>query len=321
MDLAINFLVIIVMLAVLVKGADLVCNAFIFIAKKLKFNEFLLGFIVLGLLTSIPEISVAVNSINNQVPQLSVGNLLGASLVLVTLIMGLHAFLKGGLPFHGKYNSHEAVVTILIIAMPIIVLIDQELSSGEGLLLMLSYVIFAFHLRGLFQKKNAVVHNYSFIVEKPRQTAWYLLQAVLGIAAIIISSDQIVDRSIVAAQALGIDVGVIGIFVLAIGTNLPELAILIRSRKMEAERFAAGNFLGSATVNTLVIGFIGLVSPFKASNFVEISSVIILLGLASLLFIYFEQTNQSGIKRHHGLMLIGVYVALIVAELVTRVKS
>lgn len=318
MEIVISFIVVIIALTLLVKGADLVCNSFIFIARKLKLNEFLVGFIVLGILTSIPETFVALNSIAGEVPQLSVGNLLGASLVLITLVMGLHILFRNGLPFHGKYNSNEAIITIMIVAMPIIVLLDQELSSGEGLLLILAYFVFAFHLRGLFKQQRVAVHNYDFIIEKPKQAVWYLLQAVIGLTLVIVTSRLVVDQSIKISVSLGIDPAVIGIFVLALGTNLPELVILIRSKTNSAERFAVGNFLGSATANTLIIGIIGLTSPFRIANFADIANVIILLGLAALMFIYLEQSNKTGLKKYHGLMFIGIYVALILAEVFIR---
>ncbi|PIQ72690.1 hypothetical protein COY13_01085 [Candidatus Roizmanbacteria bacterium CG_4_10_14_0_2_um_filter_36_35] len=65
-------------------------------AHRLKLSSFAVSFFVLGILTSVPEFSVGINSIINKTPDVFVGNLLGSSLVLFIFVIPLLAVFGGG---------------------------------------------------------------------------------------------------------------------------------------------------------------------------------------------------------------------------------
>ena len=65
------------MFFVLWLGAGLIISAVEKASRILKISTFALSFFVLGILTSLPEIAVGVNSVVSNDPEIFVGNLLG----------------------------------------------------------------------------------------------------------------------------------------------------------------------------------------------------------------------------------------------------
>ena len=63
------------------------------LAKRLKISPFAMSFFVLGILTSVPEFSIGVNSIINNTPDIFVGNLLGASLIIFIMFWHVAYFI------------------------------------------------------------------------------------------------------------------------------------------------------------------------------------------------------------------------------------
>ncbi|PIP14976.1 hypothetical protein COW98_00745 [Candidatus Roizmanbacteria bacterium CG22_combo_CG10-13_8_21_14_all_35_9] len=56
-------------------------------SHRLKLSSFSVSFFLLGILTSIPEFSIGINSIINQTPDIFIGNLLGSSLILFIFVI------------------------------------------------------------------------------------------------------------------------------------------------------------------------------------------------------------------------------------------
>lgn len=311
MNLLFDLGIILVLVGLLVKSADLVANVFVHIARQYRVGEFLIGFLVLGVLTSLPEVAVAINSTQTGAASLSLGNLMGATLVLLTLVVGGNAFLYNGIPFKGRYNTHEILITLFVIALPLFALVDQDLSWGEGVLLIFAYGALALHLRSIYKLRRhsdtrPTINKLSLRI---------MLEVAIGVAGLIFVSDLIVDRALFLAEQLAVNEALVGIFLLAIGTNLPEIAVLFRANSASKERFAIGNFLGSATANTAIVGLIGILQPGIDVDRAKFLPVMVVLAITIVIFGILSRT-QAGLSRREGIILILLYFGLIAAEVI-----
>src|SRR3989344_7956519 len=136
-SLSYYFLILAVSLFALGKSAEYLVTPVTRLGFILRLSQFITGFILLGITTSIPEISVAVNSIANSTPELSLGNLLGANIVLMTLVAGLTAIVAHGIILKHEFRQPLRIAQIaILIFSPIIVLIDSHLSRLDGLFLL-----------------------------------------------------------------------------------------------------------------------------------------------------------------------------------------
>lgn len=313
MDIFLNIFILIILIVGLVISAKFVESSFVTIANKLRVNEFFLGFFVLAIITSLPEISIAVVS-SNVSPELSLGNLFGATIVILTLIIGISAIKYRGIDFKGKFSEKEVLMGLLTIFLMIVVIFDATLTVFESIVLFSVYAIFIYYLYRKFNKRDS--RPTLFLSLDNSNPIKLFTIAIIGAVGIIITSTYIVETAGNIAESLKVSETLIGILMLAIGTNLPELTILLTSKKMEEEELAIGNFFGSACVNVAILGLLGITSRgFQIEGFAGIVSGGVILLISIIFFIIFSWTGRR-LSKSEGFLLVAVYVAFVLTELI-----
>jgi cation:H+ antiporter len=313
MDTFVLFAYLFFSVIILVFSAKLVESAFVHVSHKLKINEFFLGFVVLGIITSLPEITIAALS-SIEIPQLSLGNLIGATIVVLCLILGMSAVKYKEISFKGRFSEKEVFYGLITFAVMIIVLLDANITIIDSFILLGAYSLFVFHLYRKFGTKRAA--QKLFLKLENANPIKIFLTGVVGIVALLISSSFIVSTAEQIANNLGIAASLIGIIFLAIGTNLPEITILIISKNREEEDLAIGNFFGSACVNVAILGLLGLTSQgFVITSFSTIIISMVILTLAVVFFAIFSWTGRK-LSWREGILLVSLYVSFVIAELI-----
>jgi cation:H+ antiporter len=192
----------------------------------------------------------------------------------------------------------------------LVTVVDQQLSAIEGYLLLAAYTGFIIYIT--HHVNHTELHKHAKINV---QKLWKLLvRAIVGVLGLLIFSTQIVDAAILLAQKLHISSSVIGMLVIALGTNIPELTMAIRSRNLEENKLAAGNFLGSACVNIGILGLLGIMNDAATiKNAEQFFPLLVLLTITIVLFGILAWTD-SKLTRREGVVLLSLYLALLVAE-------
>jgi len=296
---------------ILAKSASLVIKSVIKIGRKFRIPEFAIGFFVLGFATSLPEMFVAVNALMSNNPQLSLGNLLGATFVLLTLVMAIPATVSGSVRIK-ILSSKEIVLSSFVALLPIFLSFDGVLSRFDGIALFLLYLTYVYVLNrdaSFVEKVKTAMDSGG---DKMLKNLLILLAGVLGVFA---SSKFIVDFSLDMANTLLVPPLVIGVLLLSIGTNLPELSLAIKASAANHESVGVGDFLGSAAVNTFVISILALVKPFsvQVQNLASVRILCVFSVLGVILFGVFMRTKNK-LSRREGLVLLVLYVAFIASE-------
>ncbi|MCA9379114.1 sodium:calcium antiporter, partial [Candidatus Dojkabacteria bacterium] len=267
-------LLIILFTFLLVKSADLVEEALVLIARKAGVSTFVIGFVIVSIASSLPEMSVALGSSAEGVPALSVGNLLGASLVLLTLIVALNTFRHGTIPFRGSFHFRQVAISMLVIFSQVVVLLDQYLSREEGFLLIIIYLLFVLYITRNSTSGHKHLHMRDLTDVKFLKV---ITTGIFGLISLIIFAALTVTQTVELAALVHVPNSVVGILLLAIGTNIPEIAIIFRSRNSEEEKLAVGNILGSAAINTGTLGLLGIIASPSLPNYVSLIPAITFL--------------------------------------------
>ncbi len=316
MDILLLFGFIAILLFILVQAAEYVEDAFVYLARKLKVNEFFVGFGILGIVTSLPEIAIAASS-SSDAPELSIGNLLGATLILLTLIIGGSILKYGNLSFRGKFGQYEIILSLLSISLIVGLLLDKTLSVTDGVFLMASYGVYLFYISNKFKNKQ---HARQAKVFASKVFAKFL-KAAFSIIILLVASSLLVDVSVELASLLEVSESLIGLFVVAIGTNIPEITLLLTSPKEEdkVKNLVIGNFIGSASANVGIAGFLAIMSSgFTFTNFLAIIPVCVLLSFVLVLFMWFSWTGKE-ITKKEATLLILLYFVFLITELIILV--
>ncbi len=305
-----TFAIILGLLVVLVKSADLIEEAFISLSERFGINTFLTGFIILAFTSSLPETSVAVNSIIEGTVALSIGNILGATTIILTLIIGLSAIKHKGIPFRGFFGSREVVLALGVILAQVAAVVDGSITLLEGVILLTLYITFVLFI--IFKSKSQAK---KVVVKKKHPFLPLAIKSTVGVVGLIWSANILVEKAVELATIINVPQILIGLFMLSLGTNLPEIVLLVRSNNIEKVKLAAGNFIGSATFNTAILGIIAITAPYEIVNFHAIVTVIIVLTVTIAVFA--SMVNDNEISPKEGFFLLFLFFLVATIELLT----
>ena len=99
LEILLYILVFIVSCASFYFSGQLVVKSLISIAKVLEWKEFVITFVVMAIVASLPNLFVGIFSAIQGIPQLSFGDVIGGNVVDTTLAIALAAlFSKSGIP-------------------------------------------------------------------------------------------------------------------------------------------------------------------------------------------------------------------------------
>lgn len=300
---------ILILLAVLLKSAGMIRTSLVSISLRLKISPFIIGFVILSVASSLPEISVAINSSAQAVPGISLGNLLGATTFLLSFVIGVLAIKHKSIPFRTTFGRIEALLTILITTCIVWAIIDANLVLSEGLLLMFIYLGFTLYLIYKAEKRNIAADYRLTMTNINKRVLVFVAKSITGMVFLIISSNLLVNLLITLAGTLSISETVIGALFLGIGTNLPELTMMLTSKTLNENKLAAGNIVGSALVNVPVLGLVAVLRPHQIEDFTLIIPFVVALLIACVTLAYFAWTDKR-ITYKEGLVLLCIFLVL-----------
>lgn len=316
------FLFIISFFALALSGKWMV-KALANIAKFLGWREFVVAFIIISLGTSIPNLFVGISSALHKIPELSFGDVVGGNLVDLTLLVAITAFIANGLSVKSRLVQKFSIFTIAAAVLPIILILDGNLSRADGIILLLG---FFFYIRWIFLKEERFTKVYEHHIDDSQETGHKSLKKFLkqiavllgGLTLLLISSEAIVRLSSLFAKNLDISIAFIGFLIVGLGNALPELFFSISSAKSGQTWMALGNLMGSVViVSTLVLGTVALIHPIQIPDFSPFAVARFFLLVSAVFFLIFIRTDRK-ITHKEALFLLALYAAFVIVEILIR---
>lgn len=308
----------------LIKSSYYVVRYLMSLSKQLKISLFIVSFIFLSVSTSLAELSVGISAAIANNPELSLGDVLGTNIVNLTLILGLLALISGKLKLSDyKQFRQDSPFIIFAILLPFVLLIDGTISRVDGLVLLGAFTIHTVVLLNRAQelsKKSSLKHS---IIEKVpyghlnkeklvRSIVFFMFSVLFLLAAAFGTVTSITN----IAEMLGVPEFIMGLFVVAIGTSLPELTVGLRSVLGKKSAISIGNLFGAATINvTLVLGIVALIKPIEITQM----PLVLATGGATIAILAVSMISLGNgkhyLSRKIGLLLIFIYVAVVISQL------
>lgn len=292
-------------------GSGLAIKSVERLSKSLKMSSFTISFLLLGLFTSISELSVGVNSILANDPEIYVGNLIGASIVLIMLIIPLLAIVGNSIRITPEFQGFNLIASLVVIALPVVLALDGRIGKTDGII---ALVLFGFLLISVQSKKGLIDKLKNINQRAGIRVGRELLKILFGVATIFIASKFVVEQTIYFSHLLNVSPFLISLLFIAIGTNLPELSLVVRSAFMRNNQVAFGDYVGSAAFNTLLFGLLTLMygKPVLLSNSYVVSLLFLVIGL--IVFYYFARTKNT-MSRLEGFALLTIYALFLFTEI------
>src|SRR3989338_3337593 len=311
MALLTNLAFFIISCLVLVASGAFVVRSLLKISAFLRLSEFVVGFIVMALSTTLPELFVGINSALSKNSALSLGNVIGSNIVNLSLIGGIAIVVAGKVVCKAKEIKKDAIYMVVLALIPIVLMyLGNSLSRVDGAILISIFVVF-----------GVMIYAKRKIPAKEEKDSISRLSAIIstvifvvGVIALFLSSRYVVKYGISLALGLALPPIFIGLFFVAIGTSLPELVFSVRAMKTGHSGFALGDLIGAVMVNsTLVLGITALIYPITANFFLFLSSAVFMV-VTAFIFMTFIESGQ-GLTTTEGIALIFLYILFIIIEL------
>lgn len=224
-------LLLIVGLILLVYGADRLVYGAAAIARSFGVPPMIIGMTIVGIGTSLPELTVSLTAVMNNQINTAVGTVIGSNIANILLILGSAAILRP-LSVRSDILRRELPLMLGVTILCGFVLYDNQLTRVDGVILILAFAAFMWlmlKMARLAMRDGNDPLTDEQMAELPKDTSntVALLWIALGLIILPLSAKIIVDNSTVIARYFGVSELVIGLTIIAIGTSLPELATSI----------------------------------------------------------------------------------------------
>lgn len=295
----------------LIKGADWLIEGATALASRLSVSPMMIGLTIVAFGTSTPELIVNIFAAYQKNAAICYGNIIGSNTVNILLILGVAALIR---PLTTKRNTvwREipfallAVVALWILAYDSLwdAHIDNILSRGDGVILLLFFILFLLYVFGMAKVSiNSELDRVTLSLTK------LFLSIVVGLLALLFGGRLVVSNAVTLAELLGTSQKVISLTIVAIGTSLPELVTSTVAAYKNKLDIAVGNIVGSNIFNIFfILALSALVSPLPFDQRLHFDMAVLLLATLLLFFSMFTGGRRR-LDRWEAVVFLILYCA------------
>ena len=296
---------------IIIKGSNMLVDGSVNLAKFLKIPTLVIGLTIVAIATGVPEIAISISSSLKGSNGLLLGNLLGSNIFNILFILGLIAIIK---PLYIKKEIILKNYAFALLSCLVLFIISYDIYFGDSLVNVITRTegILLLCFAGIFLYSTVLeaTLDKNIKVEKGKFSFKDILYIVVGIVLIGLSAEVIVNSAVNISKWLGVGEDLIGLTIIAIGTNLPELVTSIVAVRKGQVDIAIGNLVGTNIYNIfLILGLAATINPIVISSNAFID--IIVLAITSFIVYIFIQ-HKKDINRKEGIIMILLYIIYIV---------
>jgi cation:H+ antiporter len=291
-----DFVIFFAAMGALIYGADFIIKESERIALHFNISHFVIGATLIAIGTSLPEMAASMMASAAGKSDLAVANVVGSVTFNITLVLGIVLFIAKSMKPDRDLFAKDSAWVVFPVMIFFIMIFDGVISRLEGFLflfLMVSYLIFLFKdsKEELEGEVDGDVAKEKFIWSKT------IILLLIGFAFTIGGAHFTIESATAIARTFGVSEWLIGLFLISLGTSLPELVVSLVAVKKGNADMSIGNIIGSNVANfSIVLGGASLLSPLtidaKTNQF---DLLIMTVASAALLFILANKLyNKAG---------------------------
>lgn len=299
--------------ALLTFAADRLVVAASRISSVFGLSPVLIGAVVVGLGTSLPE--MLVSGLAAAEPgglDFALGNIVGSNVANLSLVLGTSALISPIIR-QPRVIAREGSVMLIGSALFAYLVFDDQLTQSEGLILAIGLLVAMGLIIGWSTRDRSVMDAALSDLEdmvssevRPLREAAF---AVVSLGLTLLGAELLVRGARSVAETLGVSDAIISLTLVAIGTSLPELATAIAAARRNQNDLVLGNVLGSNLFNALGVGAVaGTIGAGAVAESFR-GPVMVMMAVTLLTGVMASGTRQLG--RTQGLILLASYPVLL----------
>lgn len=283
----------------------------------------IVGLTVVAFGTSAPELVVNVLGALRGETALAFGNIAGSNIANIGLVLGLAALITP-ISIEGQIIRRELPLLLLATAVLLVMLLDPllrdsvaTLDRSDSIVMLLLFTVFLYMTASdLFrQRDDQLVTEVTSITSSPSHSKRaQIIMVLCGLFGLMIGGKLTIDHGTALALSMGVSPVIIGMFVVAIGTSLPELVTSITAALKGQADLCVGNVIGSNLFNTMfVLPVSGLIRPIDlpTGGMADLSAGFILALCLIPIFVF----GRTVMNRAIGFVFVLAYVGYIAQRL------
>ena len=296
-----DFIILIIGLAMLIGGAESIVRGSVSLGKKLKISLFAIGVVVVAAGTSLPELANCVRAVITNHPDIAIGDIIGSNIANIILIMGVTTVLCPIVNITRNQINQAAINIVIALGLIMMSLFMVQFNPVFGVITLILLTLIM-----VYQVKIGSL-NFSDVEEQGEYSMFISgILIVIGILLLVYGSKFFVSGAVNIATVYGIPESVIGVSLVAFGTSLPELTVGILSAIRKKVDFALGNVLGSNIYNVLgVLGVTSFFGRFEFPTMIATFDLYIMTGVIVFITIYMIAIKKLG--KLYGIISLLIY--------------
>lgn len=282
-------------------------------ASKIKISPLIIGTTLIAIGTSLPETFVSISSIIQSVPEISIGDIIGSNISNICLILGMGIILFPIRIGTEKTQRNNVLLLLLTLVFAITFLIPQFQEKMIGIALIVFYFVFL-TIEIIWGREGSIKEDKKALAKMGKvkgAALTHLAGTIISIVGLIISSNYLIENTIILSKIIGISDQVIGLSIIALGTTLPEMATTIIAGINGDWKLLYGNIQGSNIYNLSVVSAILIIfGNYKGQ--VDIFSVIFMSSVILTAVILSRRYEGTYIPKIYGFGFLTAYVTYII---------
>jgi cation:H+ antiporter len=291
-----DFVIFIAAMAALIYGADFIIKDSERIALHFNISHYVIGATLVAFGTSLPEMAASMMASYAGKSDMAVANVVGSVIFNITLVLGLVFFIAKTMNPKRNLFALDSAWVIVPMILFFIMALDGEIGRIDGtlyLLLMVSYLIF------LFTSSKEVLEGEIDEDLTKEKFNWgkSIILLTIGFGLTIGGAHFVVESGTNIARTFGVSEWIIGLFLISLGTSLPELVVSLVAVKKGNAEMSIGNIIGSNVANfSMVLGAASLIHPLTVNLLAtKFDMLIMIVSSITLLFILANKLyNKAG---------------------------
>jgi len=301
-----NLFIFAISLFMVARGATLATRYASELAQSFRLSPYTVGFMVVSVISILPETFIAINSAISGIPSFGLGMLFGSNVADLTLVFAIIVLVAGrSMKIESKILKHHAAYPIML-ALPLVLGFDGYYSRLDGIALIIAGASFYYSAF-----RNGV--DGDVLPEGGGKRLKNVLLLIGCMAILLVGAHFTVTSSTALAGYFGVSPVLIGMLVVGLGTTIPELFFSLNALKKHEDSLAIGDLLGTVLADaTVVIGIVATLHPFVFPQKIVFITGVFMVAASLVLFRLMRGGEK--LEKRDALLLILFWLIFVVVE-------
>jgi len=303
----------VILLVVAMVGLTLFADRFVAgaaqLAARLNVSTVVVGALIIGFGTSAPELvvsTVATLTEGAEGTALGIGNIVGANVANLTLVLSVPALVFGGIAIQKGVKRQAALSATGVTVFALAAYAGQPtVVKGVGMALLMVVAL------RIVVRLGEGVDDGVTSDEAGGPGAW--VWTLVGLVGTVGFAHLVVRGATGIADEMGWTGGFVGFALVALGTTQPELLTALAAARRGESGLVFGNLLGSNLFNSLTVGSAVFLAngnkPYDEASRLPVGSLLIMVAVSWLVIVMMATGRR--IHRGEAIVLLGVYGAVL----------